>query len=144
KLSVKLCEAWGWSQANGHPRDMVCRSLMLELHRAGLIELPPVRQVSANPLVVRHKPAPVAIDTAPIEGSLRHLPSIEFRQVRRTADEAVLNGLIEQHHYLGYVGYVQPVGEHLKFLVFAGERPVARSEERRVGKARRTGWVRSA
>src|SRR5690606_15767137 len=81
KLSVKLCEAWGWSQANGHPRDMVCRSLMLELHRAGLIELPPVRQVSANPLAVRHKPAPVTIDKTPIEGSLHHLPSIEFRQV---------------------------------------------------------------
>jgi hypothetical protein len=122
KLSVKLCEAWGWSQPNGQLRDMVCRSLMLELHRAGMIELPAARQKPPNPLAVRHKPAPVAIDTTPIVGRLRDLPPIEFRQVRRTADEAVLNGLIEQHHYLGYV---QPVGEHLKFLVLAGERPVA-------------------
>lgn len=122
KLSVKLCEAWGWSQPNGQPRDMVCRSLMLELHRAGMIELPAVRQTPPNPLAVRRKPAPVVIDTTPMDGRLRDLPPIEFRQVRRTADEAVLNGLIEQHHYLGYV---QPVGEHLKFLVYAGERPVA-------------------
>ena len=122
RLSVKLCEAWGWTQANGQPRDMVCRSLMLELHRAGLIELPAVRQVSRNPLTSRQKPAPVEIDTTPIAGRLGDLPSIEFRQVRRTADEAVLNGLIEQHHYLGYV---QPVGEHLKFLVYSGDRPVA-------------------
>lgn len=122
KLSAKLCEAWGWLQPNGQPRDMVCRSLMLELHRAGMIELPPVRQTPRNPLAVRRRPKPVAIDETPIVGKLRELPSIEFRQVRRTPDEAMLNGLIEQHHYLGYV---QPVGEHLKFLVYAGERPVA-------------------
>jgi len=42
--------------------------------------------------------------------------------VRRTAEEPLFNALIETHHYLGYT---QPVGEHLKFLVFAGERPVA-------------------
>ena len=39
-LSAKLCEAWGWKQANGTPRDMVCRGLLLMLHRAGQIELP--------------------------------------------------------------------------------------------------------
>ena len=44
-LSIKLCEAWGWIQANGALRDVVCRSMMLMLHRAGRIELPPVRQV---------------------------------------------------------------------------------------------------
>ncbi len=33
-LSKKLCQAWGWVQANGQLRDMVCRSLMLALHRA--------------------------------------------------------------------------------------------------------------
>jgi hypothetical protein len=30
--------------------------------------------------------------------------------------------LIEQHHYLGYA---RPVGEHLKYLVYSGERVVA-------------------
>ena len=27
RLSVRLCAAWGWNQANGAPCDMVCRSL---------------------------------------------------------------------------------------------------------------------
>ena len=31
-------------------------------------------------------------------------------------------GLIEQHHYLGYC---HPIGEHLKYVVFAHDRPVA-------------------
>ena len=39
-LSKKLCEAWNWVQPNGHLKDMVCRGLMLKLHREGLIELP--------------------------------------------------------------------------------------------------------
>ena len=44
RLSEKLCVAWNWVQPNGALRDMVCRSMMLMLHRQGLIELPPVRQ----------------------------------------------------------------------------------------------------
>ncbi len=59
KLSAKLCEAWDWKQANGALRDMVCRGLLLMLHRAGEIELPAVRQVSLNPFVQRDKPQPV-------------------------------------------------------------------------------------
>ncbi len=31
KLSRLLCEAWQWKQAKGALRDMVCRSLLLEL-----------------------------------------------------------------------------------------------------------------
>ena len=45
-----LCEAWQWRQANGALRDMVCRGMLLLLHRAGNIELPPVKFVPHNPL----------------------------------------------------------------------------------------------
>src|SRR5215831_3097484 len=44
ELSRRLCEAWHWKQANGAPRDMVCRGLLLMLDRAGAIELPAVRR----------------------------------------------------------------------------------------------------
>jgi len=121
-LSVELCRAWNWYQANGATRDMVCRSLMLELHRAGHIELPPVRQTPPNPLAKRRRPAPVDIDRTPLRSTLQGLGPLTVRQVRRTRDEATLCRLIEQHHYLGYT---QPVGEQLKHMVFAGERPVA-------------------
>lgn len=121
-LSKKLCEAWGWEQANGAPRDMVCRGLMLELHRSGHIELPPVRSTPPNPLAHRSKPAAVEIDDTPLSGTLAGLGTLHFRQVRRTDEERLFDGLIETHHYLGYT---QPVGEHLKFLVTACSRPVA-------------------
>jgi len=121
-LSAQLCDAWQWKQANGIPREMVCRGLMLMLHRAGQIELPPVRQTSLNPLVRPQRPAPVLIDTTPVRRPLSQIQPLEFQQVRRTADEPLFNSLIEQHHYLGYE---QPVGEHLKYLAWAQGRPIA-------------------
>jgi len=122
RLSAKLCEAWEWKQANGALRDMVCRGLLLMLHRAGEIELPPIRQVSRNPFVERERPASVLIDTTPILGPLSGLQPIELEPVRRSGDEPLFNGLMEQYHYLGYE---QPVGEHLKYLAWAQGRPIA-------------------
>ena len=49
QLSLRLCEAWEWKQANGALRDMVCRGLLLELARAGRLELPPASHVHCNP-----------------------------------------------------------------------------------------------
>ena len=62
------------------------------------------------------------IDTTPLDGALERLQPIELQQVRRTGDEPLFNSLMEQHHYLGYE---QPVGEHLKYLVWAQGRPIA-------------------
>jgi hypothetical protein len=122
ELSRRLCQAWNWIQPNGALCDMVCRGAMLALERAGHIVLPPIKWRPPNPLAVRPKPKRFAIDTTPIECSLRDLGLLEFRLVRRTAEEPLFNALIEEHHYLHYT---QPVGEQLKFMVFAGDRPVA-------------------
>jgi hypothetical protein len=121
-LSQKLCEAWGWVRPNGTLCDMVCRSLLLVLERSGQIELPPRRLAARNPLAQRQRPAPVEVDRSPLRCRLEELRPLRFLQVRRTPHERLFNGLIEEHHYLGYT---QPVGAHLKYLVFAGERPVA-------------------
>jgi hypothetical protein len=146
KLSERLCEQWGWRQANGALRDMVARGLMLALHRAGHIELPAVRVRLANPLgahqVARRRPHPVEVDRTPLCTSLRELGALTFCQVRRTPEEALFNWLIESDHYLGYT---RAVGEHLKFMVYAGVRPVAlfawSSAARHLGpRDRHLGW----
>jgi len=115
-LSRLACAAWNWVQPNGAPRDMVCRGLMLALHRAGHVVLPAPRYIPANPLAQRCKPVPVAVAAEPLRAALKDLLPLTFRQVRRTAEEATFNGLIQAHHYLGYT---QPVGEHLKYLVWS-------------------------
>lgn len=53
---------------------------------------------------------------------MRELGPLSLVQVRRTAEKAGFNSLLQAHHYLGYS---QPAGEHLKFMVYAGTRPVA-------------------
>jgi hypothetical protein len=113
-LSLKLCEAWNWVQPNGMPRDMVCRGLLLALQRAGHVELPRPRYHRPIPCARRNGRDPVDIDRTPVVGGLRTLQPLEFRQVRRTAQEPLFNRLLQQYHYLGYT---QPVGEHLKYLV---------------------------
>jgi hypothetical protein len=123
RLSSKLCLAWNWVQANGHPRDMICRGLMLGLHRAGLIELPVQRHIPLNPLARRRKPSPLLnLTWQPIQCPLGDLGVIEVRQVRRTPEEKLFGSLMEAHHYLAYT---QPVGEHLKYLFYARGNPIA-------------------
>lgn len=122
KLSRRLCEVWQWKQANGALRDMVCRGMLLMLARAGEIELPAVRRQVRNRLAERERPEAVIPDNRPVRGPLRDLGSLEFEQVRRTPQEPLFNSLLEQYHYLGYE---QPVGEHLKYLVKANGQAIA-------------------
>src|ERR1700693_5572483 len=83
RLSEKLCEAWQWKQANGALRDMVCRGLLLMLHRAGEIELPPVKRTVRNRIAERQKPELVIPDNRPVRGPLASITPLEFIQVRR-------------------------------------------------------------
>jgi hypothetical protein len=122
-LSRRLCLAWNWTQPNGQPKDMICRGLLLDLERKGAIRLPPVKRVPfKNPLLHRSPPKKIVIDQSPIEKPLRELFPISIRQVRRSPFEELCNSLIEEHHYLGYT---QPVGEHLKYMAFSQDRPIA-------------------
>jgi hypothetical protein len=114
RLSRELCQAWQWKQANGALRDMVCRGLLLLLHRTGEIALPPVKRVVRNHIAERARPARVEMEECPLRGSLGDLQPLEFVQVRRSPEEALFHSLLEQYHYLGYE---RPVGEHLKYLV---------------------------
>src|SRR3984957_11240729 len=127
QLSLRLCEEGGWRQANGALRDMVCRGLLLGLARAGHLELPSATHMQRNPSARRatvgtQASLPLLLDTTPLEVPLRALRPLEFQQVRRTPDEPLFNDLVAQYHPLGYI---RPVGEHLKYLVYAAGHPIA-------------------
>jgi hypothetical protein len=121
-LSLKLCKAWNWRQPNGVLRDMVCRGFMLQLHRAGYIRLPAKKFIPNNPLINRKPPESIPVDQSPLATSLNQVRPLRFLQVRRHGKEPLFNSLIATYHYLGYC---QPVGEHLKYMVFGGKRPLA-------------------
>lgn len=145
-LSLAVCAAWQWRQPNGQPCDAICRGLLLWLHRAGQLVLPPARWISTKPWRPRSSAAPVPVDTSPLAASLAELRPLEIRQVRRSAEEGLFNGLLAQYHYLGYQ---QPVGAHLKYLVWAAGRPLAcaawGSAPRHLGpRDRFIGWTAAA
>jgi len=144
-LSIALCMRRGWVQENGAPRDAATRALLLALHRAGHIALPEPRWACREPWR-RLRPARVQVSTEPIEGTLRELGSIELCQVARTSEEAMVNGLLEEHHYLGYT---TPVGEKMKYLITAQGRPLGcfvwSSAPRHLGpRDRHLGWSSEA
>lgn len=121
-ISQEVCRIWNWRQPNGVLKDMVCRSLLLLLESKGYIKLPARKFTPHNPLAKRKKPSKAIVDQTPIQCAVGQLPPINLEQVRRTAFEKLFNGLISDYHYLGYT---QPIGEHLKYIAFAGEHPIA-------------------
>lgn len=121
-ISRLICQAWNWRQANGQLKDMVCRGLLLILERKQLISLPP--RIKGNNNSLRHQTPQAILEVSqhPITDKVKDLTPIELRQVRRSPEEKVFNSLVQQFHYLGYS---QPVGEHIKYLAFAGDRLLA-------------------
>jgi len=123
RLSEELCRRWGWRNAQGRPKDMAARTLLLKLERGGHIRLPPRQRPSSNGLRNRHVPV-VASVTDPIRGALRDLRPLTASVVAPGSEDLRLfNGLLARYHYLGHRN---TVGENLRYLVRDREgRPVA-------------------
>jgi hypothetical protein len=122
-LSFRVCEEWNWIQPNVAPKDGICRGLMLKLHRAGYITLPTRKKpFTGGRQSQQNTIKKIDFDQTPVVSTVKQLQPVEFRQVRKTNQEKLFNVLIDQYHYLGYT---QPVGEHLKYLVWAMDRPIA-------------------
>jgi hypothetical protein len=142
-LSKELCRFWNWTQPNGMPKDMVCRGLMLLLDRQGLITLPGRKRELPWLSRKRAEPPEAAVDVTPVACPLSTLP-LDIFMVRRTPEERLYQSLIHHHHYLGYT---QPVGEHLEYIAFSEGRPIAligwSSAPRHIGvRDRYLGWTK--
>ena len=120
-ISRKLCQKWQWFQPNGRLKDMACREVLVTLERQGHLQLPPGRHNGQNDLRNRTLPS-VLVDQSPMEGSLADYGPVTMTLVRNTSLESLYNSLVHQYHYLGYR---QIVGQHLKYMAFLGDRPVA-------------------
>jgi hypothetical protein len=140
-LSKEVCRLWNWTQPNGTLKDMVCRGLMLLLDREGLIALPPQKRELPWLSRGRTEPPEVAVDDT--AGPLSTLLPLDLSMVRRTPKERLYKSLIHRYHYLGYT---QPVGEHLEYIAFSEGRPIAcigfSSAPRHIGaRDRYLGWA---
>lgn len=121
-LSRRLCRLWDWRQPNGAYREIACRDLLRQLEERCLIELPqalhPARRVgyknrSEAPLVSTHL---IEVPVGEIRGDIR-VVAVESRDQRH-----LLRDLLATYHYLGYR---QPAGPSIGYLVFWQDRPLA-------------------
>lgn len=120
-ISRVLCQEWNWRQPNGRLKDMACREVLLTLNRKGLISLPPRLNSANNDKRNRSIPL-VETEQTPLEGKPSDFEPVRLQLVRNTSLEPLYNSLVQQYHYLGYR---QIVGNHLKYMAFIGEQPVA-------------------
>jgi hypothetical protein len=120
QISKILCTKWSWVQPSSRLKDMACREVLLTLHRKGLLDYPPPLQKNYN--TKRRVPKKISINENPIKCHIKELDPVTIKMVRHTDLEPLYDSLIEQYHYLGYV---QIVGNHLKYMAFAEDAPVA-------------------
>ena len=121
QISRILCEKWNWIQPNGRLKDMACREVLLTLSRKGLIDYPAGIHDGRNKK--RNQTIPfVPADKTPLNAKLSELEPVQLKLVRYSELETLYNSLVQEHHYLGFR---QIVGNHLKYMAFIGEQPVA-------------------
>lgn len=121
-LSRRLCRLWDWRQANGAYREIACRDLLRQLENRNLIELPAALHAARRPGYKNRVQNPNIL-TDPINLPLDRIQSeIRIEVVERVSQRHLLRDLLGACHYLGYR---QPTGPSLGYLVFWNDRPLA-------------------
>ncbi len=125
EVYLRVCEAWGWRQANGTPRLVACQDLLLRLEERGHLQLPASRKVSGHGPCRRLLPVLpaelVPLSWIPVTGPEVSLASLVVRPIA-PEERAGWRLFMGRYHYLGD----RPiVGEHLLYAAFLGDELVA-------------------
>ena len=121
-LSRRLCRLWEWRQANGAYREIACRDLLRQLDARDLIQLPGALHAARRPGYKNriHTPTiltdPIVIALAQIKLEIKIVPA------ESTTQRHLLRDLLGAYHYLGYQ---QPTGPSMGYLVYWRDRPLA-------------------
>ena len=115
-LSLHLCQVWEWRNGAGRLKDMAARTLLLKLHRRGLIQLPPAQRRTARPCAQappRWQPELLSASSSVLDCPLPALQPLrlELADTPRLRQEA--RQLLAQYHYRGFNG---AVGENVQYL----------------------------
>ena len=130
-ISLELCRRWEWKQANGKPKDMAARNLLLTLQRKGLLQLPSPQAPDNNHShtqaerytgqEILKQSKETGHNEEPLEGTVGDYGRAELEQMKSKAEHRYWNLLIQRYHYLGYRCMVGP---SLKYLIYAGKQRV--------------------
>jgi hypothetical protein len=102
KLSQEICRHFNWRSSNGSLKEMSCRKTLLQLHRAGVITLPKVREKPPKGFKGDGN-FDQAFDLPLIQEDLNKLGNIELILIECGDREKsrIWNTLMSGHHYLG-------------------------------------------
>lgn len=109
-ISRQLAYHWKWYQANGKPKDMACRYILLFLEKQGFIKLPP-RLNSANN--EKKKVGKIEMEKVFLSGTVKKYPCLRLKILDKQRDYTLWNRIIHSYHYQGYQVIV---GKFLKCL----------------------------
>ena len=115
KLSVMLCEAWGWRDSNGRTKDMSCRDMLSALDKAGKITLPPPMRVTrrrGDSKGVKH----LIHDETPIAVRLKELQPLSVEVLTSKESMSKFKSLIDQYHYLGFD---RCISESMSYMIYS-------------------------
>ncbi len=114
RIADELVVRWDWRNGAGRLKDMSCRLMLARLEEKGLVRLP-VRRKAASRRKSRVMPVVTGLDTTVIAGPLSTVQPVSLEVIRYgTPTAQVFDGLLSQHHYLGYA---YPVGANVRYLV---------------------------
>jgi len=113
ELARRDCIRLNWRSAGGAWQFMSARVGLLRLHRAGLIQLPKARNGNGNgqPL---SEPLSAPVFQNPVHLRADLIPGFFLQRVGTPELSSTYNGLIDQHHYLGYTPLA---GSQLRYLI---------------------------
>jgi hypothetical protein len=116
-IAREVCARLNWYDARGELKAMSCRVALLRLHREKLITLPEPRNTNGNGKPLSKQTIRVETSTA-IECAVHELHHLKLIKVETKKESALWNGLIEEHHYLGYQ---RLPGAQVRYLIHSEE-----------------------
>lgn len=117
RLSVKVCEEFGWRRPDGRLKDMSCRVALLRMQADGLIQLPAPR--NAKPGAQLERPDLERAVQPPVTVAVVNLNEIAVELVDPKRESLLWNTYIQRHHYLGH--QLLPGAQLRYFVRCAGE-----------------------
>jgi len=117
-LSRHLCQLWNWHNGAGRLKDMAARTLLLKLHRRGLIELPPAQRRTARPCAQPpslSQPELLPANPPPLRCPLEALQPLRLEPAHSSRLRQEARQLLAQYHYRGFNG---AVGENVQYLAW--------------------------
>ena len=120
EIAREVCAVLGWNGPDGRPKLMSCRVALQRMEQHGVIwlplstrEIPPPRRKSFSP---------ASDPAAPLAMPLAELGPVRLELVQAPAEGRRWNEYVARYHYRGAI--VLP-GAQLRYLAYAGQRPVA-------------------